>query len=88
MQALSIKLDQALKEMKSLTKKGSHFSFTYRSYSESKDATHGDVHVSKAILRKKSKNDLLLQYVDVVQERNLSCYECLLKTFNGKQIQP
>lgn len=84
----TIPLDKAIKHMRELTEKGIPFSFSFRSYNESKDVTRGDVYVSKAALRKKSDNILLLEYVDITQDKPKHCYECLLKTFNNKKIVP
>lgn len=85
MSSNTIQLDTAIKEMKSLTEQNIPFSFSFTSFSESRDASDGVIIVQSASLRKQP-NDYLLEYYDNKKQKAKRCYVCLLMTFNNKQI--
>ncbi|ANW96743.1 hypothetical protein AXE80_10855 [Wenyingzhuangia fucanilytica] len=87
MDAQVIQRGEAIRQMKLLTKQGVPFSFSFFSYDETRGISRGEIKVPAALIRSKSQtNSVLLEYVDVVQQQNKKCYECLLMTFEGKNI--
>lgn len=87
-----IYVGDAIKQMNELTKLSRPFSFSFWSYNEKKDSTHGMVNVPKAFIRKQPKSKdstphIKLEYYNVQQQEHRSCYICLLKSFNGIKIK-
>lgn len=85
MSSNTIQLNEALKEMKSLTENNIPFSFSFTSYSKSHDFSKGVVLVRSALLTNNT-HPYLLQYIDHHKQGQKSCYLCLLMTFNNKTI--
>lgn len=84
---------QAIKKMRELSKAGQSFSFSYMSYSMDRRASHGIVEVRRARLERASTQeqnrhaDIMLNYWDMDLMENRRCYQPLLMTFEGQNLE-
>lgn len=68
------------------------FSFSFMSYSYTRDTSHGIVAVLRAVLlpgnvkERNSFNDYMLRYRDLDTYEEKSCWQLLLLTFNGEDL--
>lgn len=82
----------AIKEMHRLTALNIPFSFSFMSYSYTRDTSHGIVTVLRAVLLpgnlkdRNSFNDYMLRYRDLDTYEEKSCWQLLLLTFNGEDL--
>ncbi|WP_333862563.1 hypothetical protein [Sphingobacterium sp.] len=83
---------EAIKQMRDLSKKGEPFSFTFASYSKTKDSSDGNIHVSRGLLRKRD-SEANNQYADCQESyTNLDTgeprrfWQCCLLVFNGQTL--
>lgn len=89
----TIKLYDALKRMRTLTKLGIPFSFTFLSFNATNGTTDGFKTITKAQLRKgyrddqSDKADILIGYVNA-HDGNRWFYLPLLMKFNGYTVTP
>lgn len=89
----TIKLYDALKRMRTLTKLGIPFSFTFLSFNATNGTTDGFKTITKAQLRKgyrddqSDKADILIGYVNT-HDGNRWFYLPLLMKFNGYTVTP
>lgn len=91
----TIKLKDAIAQMRALTKINVPFSFSFISYSSSLNKSEGLKVVDKALLRKSYREDtsvfhnILIAYTDYTnKEADRQFYLPLLMTFNNMQITP
>jgi hypothetical protein len=88
-----IRLYEAIKRMRELTRIGVPFTFSFMSYSESKGQSSGVKVVTHAQLRMSYRNDqsdkadILIGYVNA-QDGNRWFYLPLLLSFNGQTVKP
>ncbi|WP_209331560.1 hypothetical protein [Lunatimonas salinarum] len=84
---------KAVAEMRRLSASGEEVSFSFTSYSESKQETHGIVEVRRARLRVRAidhpveNGDLLELYTDLDTLEQRRFYIPTLMTFNGKLLK-
>lgn len=84
---------QALNKMKELTRLGKSFSFSFMSYSSSRDKSEGIIEVSSAKLRKGTSDkdlengDLLINYFNLDTFEDRRFYLPLLMSFNGQKLE-
>ena len=84
---------QAIRKMRELSKQGKSFSFSFMSYSYTRGVSHGIVEVMHARLsgqETKEKNrfaDILLNYINLDTMEYEKCYQILLLTFNGEELE-
>jgi hypothetical protein len=89
-----IPLYEAIKQMRSLTAAGAHFSFTHATYNRDRRSTEGIRVVKKAILRPAAKGDDIansdhkLFYFDEEIRKPRNCWQILIMYFNGKKVKP
>lgn len=82
----------AIATMRALTREGKYFSFSFMSYSHTRQKTDGIVHVRRARLRKRGKEvhnqyaELQEEYVDIETGEPRRFWHCCLMTFNGKKL--
>lgn len=87
-----MKVFDAIKEMRELSKKGECFSFSFMSYSMTKGTSDGPVVISRARLTKQSDKkkveqaDNMLNFIDLDRGKFRHCYQPLLMTFNGNKL--
>jgi len=90
MNSNSISVYQAVDEMRKLTNDGKHFSFSFMSYSETKQCSHRMVDVQKARLGKKERiehncnAEIMETYVDLLTGEQHRFYKPLIMIFNGQ----
>jgi hypothetical protein len=83
---------EAISMMRKLSIKGEEISFSFMSYSESKQDTHGIVEVRRARLRPRSTDydvengDILEPYTDLDTLELKRFHIPTLMTFNGKRV--
>lgn len=83
---------QAISEMRRLSRAGKTFSFSFVSYSLSREIGEGVTHVENAKLRGRSKAnkhphaDILEFYTDPVTGEAKQFYQPLLIEFNGQKV--
>ncbi len=83
---------QALSEMQELSKKDQPFSFSFMSYSETKQSTQGVCSVRRARLKLTDKReqylnaDALIEYIDLDTLEHRRFYIPALMTFNGQRL--
>ena len=88
------KRSDAIKQMRQLSEAGVPFSFSFLSYSRTKDQSNGFKFVAKAILRKgyrKNQSDLaddIIAYTDLTTKQDRQFNECLLLSFNNHKLKP
>lgn len=86
-------LYEAIHQMRELTEKNIPFSFSFMSYSEEKDKSHGIVEVNRAKLRRQSRTDnnknadIMLNFYDLTSNEYGQCYQPLLIEFNGELLE-
>lgn len=79
--------------MRELSKLRQPFTFTFMSWSDTKQSTHGIVEVRQARLVTKSKDadhlneDILQPYIDLDTMEHKRFYAPFLMTFNGRKLQ-
>lgn len=84
---------EAIREMQELTRKGKSFSFSYMSYSYTRDVSHGIITVLHAqllpsnTLQRNRFSDYMLRYRDMDTYEERSCWQLLLLEFNGKELE-
>lgn len=84
---------QAIAKMRELTKAGRSFSFSFMSYSMDRRTSHGIVEVRRARLEKQSTTeqnrhaDIMLNFFDMDLMENRRCYQPLLMTFEGQNLE-
>ena len=84
---------EAIKRMRELTQSGQSFSFSFMSYSMSRRESHGIVEVRRARLEKASTREqnkhaeIMLNYFDMDLMENRRCYQPLLLTFEGQNLE-
>ena len=90
----SISVYAAIQTMRDLSARRVPFSFTFMSWSESKQSTHGIVEVRQGRLLPKSReksqqahDDDIEPYVDLDTMEYKRFYQPLLMTFNGQKLQ-
>lgn len=91
----TIKLRDAIRQMRALTKINVPFSFSYISYSEILNKSEGYKVIDKALLRagyrsnQSERSNLLIAYIDYdKKEADRQFYLPLLMTFNNIQVIP
>lgn len=83
---------EAIAKMRELTKQGQSFSFTFMSYSLSRDKCNGIVEVQKARLRPRNKVDynqyaeLQEEYINVNTGEPRRFWHCCLLSLNGQSL--
>lgn len=83
---------EAIAEMRKISKSKGTFSFTFMSYSSSRDETQGIIEVTKARLRKRGSADhnqfaeLQEYYVDVNTGEPRRFWHCCLLSLNGQSL--
>ena len=84
---------EAVDKMRDLTQSGKTFSFSFMSYSENRNSSHGIVSVTKARLTKKDKAEfncnasIMENYIDVSTGEQHRFYKPLLMIFNGQKVE-
>lgn len=88
-----ISLYDAIHEMRKISKNKGHFSFSFMSYSESKQTSDGIKEFSKARLTASDKeefnvnHDIMLNFIDLETGQQRRCYQPLIMTFNGQKVE-
>ena len=83
----------AIEQMRKISKAKGFFSFSFMSYSETKQESSGVVEFSKARLTASDKeefnknHDVMLNFVDLMTGEPKRCYQPLLMTFNGQKLE-
>lgn len=83
---------EAIREMRELSKKGVPFSFTFASYSMTKNSSDGNIHVEKGILRRRDSDannqyaDCQESYTNLVTGEPRRFWQCCLLVFNGQTL--
>ena len=83
---------EAITEMRRISKKGGEFSMSFMSYSMKRRKSEGVVFISRARLSKQANAekvahaDDLLNFVDLDRGEYHRCYQPLLMTFEGNQL--
>lgn len=83
---------QAIDEMRRLSAEGKSFSFSFMSYSYERRKSEGIVVVNRARLRKQSRKennrfaDYMLNFIDLDTMEYGMCWQPLLLTFNGDEL--
>lgn len=83
---------QAIDQMQDLSSKEVPFSFSFMSYSESKQTTQGVVAVRRGRLKLTDKReqyrnaDIILEYIDLDTMDHRRFYLAALMTFNGQKL--
>lgn len=83
---------QAISSMRELTKAGKTFSFSFMSYSRSRQQTEGIIEVRTARLRNRGKKEnniqaeIMEEYMDLDQNQPRHFYHPALMTFNGQKV--
>lgn len=78
--------------MRELTKAGKTFSFSFMSYSRSRQQTEGIIEVRTARLRSRGKKEnniqaeIMEEYMDLDQNHPRHFYHPTLMTFNGQKV--
>lgn len=83
---------KAIAEMRRLTERGEHFSFTFMSYSENRQKSEGIIDVSKARLGTRDKStvqnsEIMLTYIDLNTGEQRRVYQPLIIMFQGKKLE-
>lgn len=84
---------EAIAEMRKITKAGGTFSFSFMSYSITRDSTQGIVEVHKARLRPRGKVDhnqyaeLQEEYINVNTGEPRRFWHCCLLSLNGQSLK-
>ncbi|MHC1707487.1 MAG: hypothetical protein AB9842_08195 [Bacteroidales bacterium] len=88
----SIRLFQAVRQMRKITSEGQTFSFTHVSYNRDSMKSDGIRHVRKAKLRPAAKNDDVthsdhkLFYYDMEIQAPRTAWQALIIFFNGMKV--
>lgn len=83
---------EAIATMRALSKQGKTFSFSFLSYSHSRDESSGIVEVSQGRLRKRGKVDfnkyaeLQEEYINVLNGEPRRFWHCCLLSLNGQSL--
>ena len=83
---------QAINEMRRLSAEEKPFAFSFMSYSESKQSTHGIVEVRAAKLKRRTPEadflnaEMIEEYVDLDTLDHRRFYQPALMTFNGQRL--
>ena len=83
---------EAITEMRNISKQGGEFSMAFMSYSLTRRKSEGVVFISRARLSKQANADKvehaddMLNFVDLDRGEYHRCYQPLLMTFNGNQL--
>ena len=83
---------EAIKEMRRMSERREEFSFSFMSYSITRDESEGEVVVEHAILYKtpkESKNiyqDYMLTYLDTDTGEVRQCWQPLIMSFNHQKL--
>jgi hypothetical protein len=83
---------QAIDEMRELSKNGDPFSFSFMSYSDTKQTTNGVTLVRRARLKLTHKEDeyhnakMIEEYIDLDTMEHRRFYQPALMTFNGNRL--
>jgi hypothetical protein len=84
---------QAIDEMRRLSREDIPFSFTFMSYSDRSDTSHGIVEVQKARLKNRTKeadwhnSEMMEEYIDLNTFDHRRFYHCTLMSFNGNRLK-
>lgn len=84
---------EAIDKMRRLTERHESFSFSFMSYSLARRKSEGVVTVRRARLCKQNRrernqySDYMLQYIDLDTGERHSCWQPLLLTFNGQELE-
>lgn len=84
---------EAIEKMRSLTKMGIPFSFSYMTYSQDKNFSDGPKTVNRAKLRPGTNkinnafSEIMLNYIDLDTDEPRQFYQPLLMTFNGQILE-
>ncbi|GAA4137933.1 hypothetical protein GCM10022216_14510 [Sphingobacterium kyonggiense] len=84
---------EAIAEMRKLSKEGKSFSFTFMTYSLSRNETKGIAEVKNARLKPRGKVEhnqyaqLLEEYVDINTGEAKRFWQCCLLSFNGTSLK-
>lgn len=82
----------ALNQMRELSEKEIPFSFSFMSYSRTRQTTEGIVEVRRAKLIRRAKMvefenaEIIEPYYDLDRHENRRFYQCTLMTFNGHRL--
>ena len=88
----SMNVYEAINEMRRMSERREEFSFSFMSYSITKDSSEGEVVVEHAILYKNPKDskniyqDYMLTYLDTDTGKVRQCWQPLIMTFNQEQL--
>ena len=84
---------KAIEEMRKLSERRESFSFSHMTYSIARRRSEGIVTVRRARLCKQSRkernqySDYMLNYIDLDTGHRHSCWQPLLLTFNGEELE-
>jgi hypothetical protein len=87
-----MQLFDALQSMRKLSDQGASFSFTFMSYSRSRQRSHGIIEVRHARLKPRAReasyehSDIIEEYIDLDTGEARRFYQPTLMFFNGKKI--
>jgi len=89
--ANTISLYSAIDQMRKISERKGHFSFSFMSYSRSDGSSHGIVQVDKARLRSGNPDeanygDYLLNFVDLNTGKAFQCWKPCLMIFDSNKI--
>lgn len=83
----------AIHQMREMSERGIAFSFSYMTYSEDDNKSHGVVEVLHGRLRKQSQvknnrnTDIMLNYIDLDTNEYRRFYQPLLMEFEGQKLE-
>jgi hypothetical protein len=83
----------AIKQMRRLSQMRQPFSFTFMSWSETKQKSNGIVEVRSARVKNRTKQadfrntDFIEEYIDLDTMEHRRFYQPLLMTFNGQKLE-
>lgn len=84
---------EAIAEMRRMTKAGKSFSFSFMTFSHTRQKSHGVSEVRKARLapqdpdNKHVYKDFMLQFLDLDTNETKQCYQPLLMEFEGQKLE-
>lgn len=89
---MSMRVYEAIEQMRSMSAKGEMFSFSFMSYSYSRKKSEGVVTVEHARLTKQSRaennrfSQYMLNYMDMDTMETHQCWQPLLLELNGEPL--
>lgn len=84
---------EAIEEMRRISNRGGEFSFTFMSYAQRRDHSHGTVTVNRARLRQRpptnqnANAEIMEAYVDLDTGDAKQFYQPLVMLFNGQKTE-